>query len=78
MSLCRHGYTAFWDCPLCECPGCGFVQDACRCHAPDQRDSTDPEDAPLRNLPHDDCDSVVVGGDAGNDGDFIDAEYTGL
>jgi hypothetical protein len=20
MSLCPHGYTAFWDCPICEEP----------------------------------------------------------
>lgn len=20
MSLCPHGYTAFWDCPICEYP----------------------------------------------------------
>lgn len=20
MSLCPHGYTAFWDCPTCEYP----------------------------------------------------------
>lgn len=32
MSLCQHGYSAFWDCPLCECPGCGRPQDLCTCH----------------------------------------------
>lgn len=32
MSLCQHGYTAFFDCPLCECPGCGRPQDLCVCH----------------------------------------------
>lgn len=32
MSLCPHGYTAFFDCPLCECPGCGRPQDICNCH----------------------------------------------
>jgi hypothetical protein len=32
MSLCPHGFTAFWDCPECECPGCGRTQDACVCH----------------------------------------------
>lgn len=32
MSLCPHGYTMFFDCPLCECPGCGRPQDICSCH----------------------------------------------
>lgn len=32
MSLCVHGYSSFWDCPICECPGCGRTQDACVCH----------------------------------------------
>ena len=32
MSLCQHGYTANWDCPICECPGCGRTQDGCVCH----------------------------------------------
>lgn len=32
MSLCPHGYSAFWDCPVCECPGCGRTQDGCVCH----------------------------------------------
>ena len=32
MSLCPHGYTAFFDCPLCECYGCGRQQDLCVCH----------------------------------------------
>jgi len=32
VSLCPHGYSAFWDCPLCECPGCGRPQDLCNCH----------------------------------------------
>lgn len=43
MSLCPHGYTAFWDCPICEEPmgtapseqhefGCtAFVGRACIC-----------------------------------------------
>lgn len=32
MSLCQHGYTEFYDCPLCECQGCGRTQDVCVCH----------------------------------------------
>ncbi len=32
MSLCPHGYTAFFDCPHCECPVCGRPQDGCVCH----------------------------------------------
>ncbi len=32
MSLCPHGYTMFFDCPLCDCPGCGRPQDLCNCH----------------------------------------------
>ena len=32
MSLCPHGYTAFWDCPICECPFCERPQDSCICH----------------------------------------------
>lgn len=32
MSLCVHGFTNFFDCPECECPGCGRTQDCCVCH----------------------------------------------
>jgi hypothetical protein len=32
MSLCEHGYTAFWDCPMCDCPGCERPQSECVCH----------------------------------------------
>lgn len=32
MGLCIHGYTAMYDCPNCECPGCGRTQDQCVCH----------------------------------------------
>ena len=32
MSLCPHGYTAIFDCPHCDCPGCARPQDACVCH----------------------------------------------
>ena len=35
--LCEHGYTAFYDCPHCLCPGCGKAQAECSCHADDQR-----------------------------------------
>lgn len=32
MSLCQHGYTSHWDCPICECSVCGRTQDSCVCH----------------------------------------------
>lgn len=34
MSLCEHGYTANWDCPICPC-ACGSGKPAgdCRCIA---------------------------------------------
>lgn len=30
--LCEHGYTLHFDCPECDCPGCGEKQDRCICH----------------------------------------------
>lgn len=32
MSTCEHGYTAFFDCPHCLCPGCEQPMDGCVCH----------------------------------------------
>jgi hypothetical protein len=42
VSLCPHGYTAIFDCPICECPGCARPQDACVCHL-EQRDTAPAE-----------------------------------
>jgi len=39
MSLCEHGFTAFYDCPYCECPNCERSMDECRCSEQDD----DPE-----------------------------------
>ncbi len=41
--LCEHGYTANFDCPICECPGCGRTCDACVCHV-------EPEIEPVNDL----------------------------
>lgn len=30
--LCEHGFTASWDCPHCDCAGCGRAQAECTCH----------------------------------------------
>jgi len=54
MGLCQHGYTAFWDCPLCECPGCGRPQDLCTCHDQQQApEHATAEPAPRRALVED-------------------------
>lgn len=32
MSLCEHGYTANWDCPICPCAcGSGAPAGGCTC-----------------------------------------------
>lgn len=37
MSLCPHGYTENWDCPICECPcGSGLPCDQCACQGDPQ------------------------------------------
>lgn len=33
MSTCEHGYTAFYDCPYCLCPGCEAAMENCTCNA---------------------------------------------
>lgn len=57
MSLCEHGYTANWDCPICEC-NCGSGKPAgeCRCIAADVGvgifdDAPKPDPATARSSP---------------------------